>query len=277
MNTVEFLSHLKHLSIKLWVENDKLRYRSPQGVMTPELLNTLKERKAELITLLHQQAEDFNQADAYDVVICGGGLAGLTLARQLKLQKPTISVAVLDRIPRPLPEASLKVGESTVEVGAFYLANTLQLADYFETQHLTKLGLRYFFKNQETEFHKRPELGLSEFHLPNSYQIDRGKFENDLRQFNIEAGVKLLENCLVNEIELAVGSQQHHKIVYSQGNGEQKKNNIIKARWVIDAMGRRRYLQRKQCLQLSRKWDGHGIKIPLGCCIWMDFWWVNDV
>ncbi len=245
MNTVEFLSHLKHLGIKLWVENDKLRYRSPQGVMTPELLKTLKERKEELIALLRQQAEEFNQADAYDVVICGGGLAGLTLARQLKLQKPKISVAVLDRIPRPLPEASFKMGESTVEVGAFYLADTLQLADYFETQHLTKLGLRYFFNNQETEFHKRPELGLSEFHLPNSYQIDRGKFENDLRQLNVEAGVKLLENCLVNEIELAAGLQQHHKIVYSQGNGEQKKNNIIKARWVVDAMGRRRFIQRK--------------------------------
>ncbi|NER26709.1 MAG: FAD-dependent oxidoreductase [Symploca sp. SIO1C4] len=245
METVELLSHLNHLGIKIWVENDKLRYRSPQGVMTPELLKTLKEGKEELIALLRQQSEDLSQADAYDVVICGGGLAGLTLARQLKLQKPDISVTVLDRIPRPLPEASFKMGESTVEVGAFYLANTLQLVDYFETQHLTKLGLRYFFNNQETYFHKRPELGLSEFHLPNSYQIDRGKFENDLRQFNVEAGVKLLENCLVNEIDLAVGLQQHHKIVYSQGEGEHKKTNTIKARWVVDAMGRRRFLQKK--------------------------------
>ena len=239
------LSHLNHLGIKLWVENDKLRYRSPQGIMTPELLAMLKESKEELIALLRQQAEDLSQADAYDVVICGGGLAGLTLARQLKLKKPNISVAVLDRMAYPLPEATFKVGESTVEVGAFYLANTLQLTDYFETQHLTKLGLRYFFNNQETEFHKRPELGLSEFHLPNSYQIDRGKFENDLRQLNVEAGVELLENCFVNEIELAVGLQQHHKIVYTQGDGEHRKSNVIKARWVVDAMGRRRFLQRK--------------------------------
>ncbi|NEO99445.1 MAG: NAD(P)/FAD-dependent oxidoreductase [Symploca sp. SIO2E9] len=245
MKTTELLSYLNHLGIKIWVENDKLRYRSPQGILTPELLKTLKEKKEELIALLRQQTEDLNQADAYDVVICGGGLAGLTLARQLKFQKPNISVAVLDRIPRPLPEASFKMGESTVEVGAFYLANTLQLRDYFETQHLTKLGLRYFFNNQETNFHKRPELGLSEFHLPNSYQIYRGKFENDLRQFNVEAGVELLENCLVNEIDLAVGLQQHHKIIYSQGNGDNKKNNIIKARWVVDAMGRRRFVQRK--------------------------------
>lgn len=244
MKTVEFLAYLNSLQINLWVENDKLRYRSPQGVMTPELLGKLKERKEQLIALLRQKAEDLSEAEVYDVVICGGGLAGLTLARQLKLQKPNISVIVLDKIARPLPEASFKVGESTVEVGAFYLANTLQLTDYLEKQHLVKLGLRYFFNNSATHFQDRPELGLSEFHLPNSYQIDRGKLENDLRAFNLEAGVELRENCSVNEIELAVGLQQHHKVVYTQEKGNHKKTKLIQARWVVDAMSRRRFLQK---------------------------------
>ncbi|AFW94563.1 MULTISPECIES: FAD-dependent monooxygenase [Nostocales] len=245
MKTVNFLSHLNDLGINVWVENDKLRYRSPKGVIIPELLQELKERKEELIAFLRQQAEDLNQAETYDVVICGGGLAGLTLARQLKLQKPNMAIAVLDKMSGLSPEASFKVGESTVEVGAFYLANTLQLTDYFEEQHLVKLGLRYFFNNSATNFQERPELGLSEFHAPNSYQIDRGKLENDLRQFNMEAGVELREGCLVNEIALAEGLQQHHKVVYTQGDGDNRKNKIIKARWVVDAMGRRRFLQRK--------------------------------
>jgi flavin-dependent dehydrogenase len=245
MNTVEFLSVLNNLGINIWVENDKLRYRSPQGIMTPELLEGLKERKQELIALLHQQAEDLSQAESYDVVICGAGLAGLTLARQLKLQKPNIAIAILDKMARPLPVASFKVGESTVEVGAFYLANILQLTDYFEEQHLVKLGLRYFFNNSAPNFQDRPEVGLSEFHTPNSYQIDRGKLENDLRTFNLEAGIELRENCLVNEIDLAVGLQEYHKIVYTQGDTDHKKTKIIKARWVVDAMGRRRFLQRK--------------------------------
>ncbi|MEA5536735.1 FAD-dependent monooxygenase [Crocosphaera sp. XPORK-15E] len=238
MNTNKFLAHLKGLGIQLWVENDKLRYRSPQGVMTSDLLKNLKESKEELITLLSQEK-------AYDVVICGGGLAGLTLARQLKLQIPNISIVVLDRMTRPLPEAGFKVGESTVEVGAFYLANILQLHDYLDENHLQKLGLRYFFNNQKTTFQKRPELGLSEFHSPKSYQIDRGKFENDLRQLNVETGIELQEKCLVKEIELAMGLQQHHKIVYTQGKGDNKTTKIIKARWVIDAMGRRRFIQKK--------------------------------
>ena len=54
----------------------------------------------------------------YDLVICGGGLAGLTLARQIKVQQPRWSVAILDPVERPLPEAGHKVGESSVELGA---------------------------------------------------------------------------------------------------------------------------------------------------------------
>ncbi len=30
MKTVEFLAHLNGLGIKIWVENEKLRYRSPR-------------------------------------------------------------------------------------------------------------------------------------------------------------------------------------------------------------------------------------------------------
>jgi flavin-dependent dehydrogenase len=179
----------------------------------------------------------------YDVVICGSGLAGLSLARQLKLKMPNLSIAMLDRLARPLPEAGFKVGESTVEVGAFYLANVLQLTDYFEEHHLHKLGLRYFFGDTRGPFHKRPELGLSEYHLPNSYQIDRGKFENDLRQFNVDAGMELIENCSVKDINLASEPQQLHQVIYTQG--DTKTTQVIQARWVVDSMGRRRFLQKK--------------------------------
>lgn len=177
----------------------------------------------------------------YDVAICGSGLAGLTLARQLKLEMPNISIVLLDRLARPLPQAAFKVGESTVEVGAFYLANILQLEDYLEENHLHKLGLRYFFGDAKGPFHQRPEVGLSQFHSPNSYQIDRGRLENDLRQLNIQAGVELLEKCSVKDIKLS-SNQQPHQVIYSQGNN---KDQTIFARWTVDSMGRRRFLQKK--------------------------------
>ncbi|MBE9230434.1 tryptophan 7-halogenase [Cuspidothrix issatschenkoi LEGE 03284] len=178
----------------------------------------------------------------FDIAICGGGLAGSTLARQLKLQMPDISIVVLDRLVSPLPQATFKVGESTVYAGAYYLAETLQLTDYFEEHHLPKLGLRYFFGNTQSQFHKRPELGLSDF-APTfkSYQIDRGKLEQDLRIFNRQLGIDILENCAVKDIQLAQNCQEIHQITYTQG----KEQKTSQSKWVIDAMGRRRFLQRK--------------------------------
>jgi hypothetical protein len=45
----DFLAELNRKNIQLWVEGDALRYKAPKGEMTPEILNFLKERKAELI------------------------------------------------------------------------------------------------------------------------------------------------------------------------------------------------------------------------------------
>ena len=54
----------------------------------------------------------------YDVVIAGGGLAGLCLAIQLHRMRPGIHVLVVEKSEPPHPEAAHKVGESSVEVAA---------------------------------------------------------------------------------------------------------------------------------------------------------------
>lgn len=76
-----------------------------------------------------------------DVVILGGGLAGLCLAIQLKRQDPALAVAVLERRSHPVREAAHKVGESTVEIGAHYFAEVLGLREHLETQQVRKYGL----------------------------------------------------------------------------------------------------------------------------------------
>ncbi|NET25242.1 non-ribosomal peptide synthetase, partial [Okeania sp. SIO1I7] len=50
----EFLAELRHLQIKLWIEDERLRYNAPQGTMTPELLQQIKEKKTEIIAFLKQ-------------------------------------------------------------------------------------------------------------------------------------------------------------------------------------------------------------------------------
>jgi 2-polyprenyl-6-methoxyphenol hydroxylase-like FAD-dependent oxidoreductase len=49
-----------------------------------------------------------------DVIVLGGGLAGLTLAIQLKQRDPSIAVTVIERNAHPVREAAFKVGESSV-------------------------------------------------------------------------------------------------------------------------------------------------------------------
>src|SRR3954462_6457661 len=80
-----------------------------------------------------------------DVLILGGGLAGLTLAIQLRRELPHASVRVLERRRHPVPPAAFKVGESTVEIGAHYFSHVLGLREHLETQQIRKFGFRFFF------------------------------------------------------------------------------------------------------------------------------------
>jgi flavin-dependent dehydrogenase len=182
-----------------------------------------------------------NNTETFDIVICGGGLAGLSLARQLSLSSLKLSILVLEAQPRPLPEAAFKVGESTIEIGAFYYSDVLQMKDCLETEHLEKLGLRYFYRgpNGNSDLATRPEYGVSHYLPAKSYQIDRGTFETRLRQLVENSGVVLREGVQVKKIEL--NGRGPHGVTWQAGD----QVRTVAAAWVIDSMGRRRYLQNK--------------------------------
>lgn len=185
----------------------------------------------------------------YDVVICGGGLAGLTLARQLRLTNSKLSVAVVEKTERPLPEAGFKVGESSVEGGANYIGRTLGLHDYMTKNHFLKNGLRFFPGKSHAALEERSEIGPPCQPLLPAYQIDRGVFENDVRDMIREDGVELLEGFGLRKVDLLPGSK--HRIHIQRVKSGQTKT--INCRWLVDATGRRHFL--KSQLNLSIPWE----------------------
>ncbi|MDH6570763.1 flavin-dependent dehydrogenase [Streptomyces sp. SAI-117] len=182
-----------------------------------------------------------------DVVILGGGLAGLTLAVQLKNARPETDVVILDKRQGLAPEAAFKVGESTVPAGAHYFAQMVGMREHLEKFHLKKNGLRFFQPaggNQDIT--RRIELGPREFPAHDNYQIDRGRFENELTRMALDAGADLRQGASITDIELREGDQDH-TVTYTQG-GEER---TLTARWLVDAAGRAHFVKRK--LGLSRE------------------------
>jgi flavin-dependent dehydrogenase len=178
----------------------------------------------------------------YDVAILGGGLAGLTLALQLKRQRPETSIFVAEKRPGPAPEAAFKVGESTVEISADYFARVCGMRDHMENDELFKAGLRFFFPaGDNSDITQRVEWGDTAFAPVPTYQLDRGRFENELARRNLEAGVDLVQGAFVDDFEL--GGDQHSVTIVRGGPGGEQ--TTVTARWVVDAAGRAFILRNK--------------------------------
>lgn len=192
-----------------------------------------------------EHSETRDDTPWYDVVVCGGGLAGATFSRHLRREQPDASVLTIDGQTYPVPPAAHKVGESTVDVAGFYFSSVLGLGEYMAEKHLPKLGLRYFFGRAGEPFANAPEIGLSAFPGRSTYQIDRGVLENDLYEMNLKAGVEIATGSKVRDIGLGSGTASH-LVTYVDGTGVTRS---ARCRWVVDAMGRARFLQRKLGLQ----------------------------
>ncbi|TBR13264.1 MAG: FAD-dependent oxidoreductase, partial [Lysobacter sp.] len=184
-----------------------------------------------------------------DVVIVGGGLAGLTLALQLRQRDPSLRVSVIERQRHPVREGAFKVGESTVEIGAHYFSHVLGLRGHLDAEHLRKFGFRFFFSDGQTQLDRSTELGVSAALDVPSWQIDRGRFENFLTGHVREAGAMVHDGAVVRALELGEAGAPH--VVRYEQDGA---SHGISARWLVDASGRAGLLKRK--LGLAER-NGH--------------------
>jgi len=209
--------------------------------------------------------------NTYDVAILGGGLAGMTLARQLQLSQSDLRVAVIDKRNFPVRETTCKVGESTVEIGAHYFGEVLQLKKHLTDQQLPKFGLRFFFKDACQTLAEGTEVGGSDFFQAPSYQVDRGRLENYLAKSNEEMGTTLFSGSRIRGVELQSAGKddaEGHEIRFMKDGEEQ----AIRSRWVVDASGRAGLLKRKLDLGEELQHNINAVWFRIDAPIQVDQW-----
>ncbi len=202
---------------------------------------------------------------AYDVLIMGGGLSGLSLAIQLKRRMENIRILIAEKASYPVPEAAHKVGESSVEIASHYFEDILGLQAELENE-LPKLGLRFFYSYRDNrDITQRIELGPSTFPASKSYQLDRGRFENALIERCHKLGIDFQDNCKVKEFSL--GKNDHHITLLQNG-----QESAVQSKWLIDASGRMGLLKRKLKLAKTAYHDVNASWFRINQQIRVDDW-----
>jgi len=204
----------------------------------------------------------------HDVIIMGGGLAGLTLALQLKRRFGDIDVLVLERRSHPVPHATHKVGESSVEIGAHYFDTVLGLKQHLDEAQLRKFGFRFFFSEGRRDLDAVTEVGASRPLAIPSYQIDRGIFENHLAEVAAAQGVRFVDNAMVRRMALDPSPQGLHRIEWTE-SGEP---HVAQCRWVVDACGRAGLLKRQLGLVQPNDHQAHAVWFRIGNRLTLDDW-----
>ncbi len=200
-----------------------------------------------------------------DVVIMGGGLAGLTLALQLRRRFPALDVTVLERTRHPVPIAAHKVGESSVEIGARYFDTVLGLKEHLRTRQLPKFGFRFFLSDGRADIDRVLEVGITRYLAIPTYQIDRGIFENFLAEHAQQCGVRFIDGATVRGFTL---EEPEHEVLYEHGGAEHR----ISARWLIDASGRAGLIKRRLGLEEPNDHDANGVWFRIGARLDIDDW-----
>lgn len=177
----------------------------------------------------------------YDVAIVGAGLAGLTLARHLLLDTDKRVLLIDSR--SEVPGKRQKVGESTVQLGGYYLSRVLGLEEHLLRDHLMKYNLRFYWPTPGTDpssFQNYRQVFIRRFSNVASYQLDRNRLEEHLLEL-CAADSRFDFQPAASVSDLSLSAQGDHRLRMTVDEEERS----IDAGWVVDASGRGRWLARR--------------------------------
>jgi flavin-dependent dehydrogenase len=177
-------------------------------------------------------------ASSYDVVVIGGAIAGASTAILLRRRRPGTRVLVVEKSE----QFDWKVGESTVEISAYFLTRVLKLYDHLSREHLAKQAFRYWFHNEKvTCLREASEVGATQLARTPGFQMDRAVLDEHILKVAAEEGAEVWRPAKV--VDFTLEGETGNSVTVEKADGTRA---TVRAKWVVDATGRAAMLARKR-------------------------------
>jgi flavin-dependent dehydrogenase len=172
---------------------------------------------------------DDSKNTPWDVIVIGGALAGAATVCLLLRRNPKLRILILERSER----LKRRVGESTVEISAYFLGRVLGLTEHLLEHHIPKQGMRFWFANDRARaLDQCSETGPRyNVRLP-GYQVDRAVLDEHVLANAVRDGAVLQRQVRVKKITLVPGGTQ--VVEWENADGVSITST---ARWIVDASG----------------------------------------
>ena len=166
--------------------------------------------------------------DAVDVVVCGGGPAGSTVATFLARKGYRVVVFERERFPR------FHIGESLLPWNV-PLLRRVGVLDQLQDRMQVKLGARFYHQGTDRTRIVRFADGIDRDH-PSAFQVKRADFDKLLLDNARASGATVYEEARVQEVLFGEDGKRARGVRVRLNGSAQSRD--VEARVVIDATGR---------------------------------------